>query len=160
MLGGEVVVVKDRDAAERSHGDGHGGLGDGVHGRGDAGDRKVDVPGELGVEIDSFGGEVDVVREEDDVIVGVGEALVEEAGGGEAVFDGDFGHGAGSCRGRGLIRVLEGDGCIVFDGIFGDDDLKVEVFGVVECGVFKSFPAGFRFGKSRTGKVQWRCVLL
>lgn len=79
LVGGGGVGVEDPDAAERGHGDGHVGLGDGVHGGGDAGDGERDAAAELGGEDDGVGGEVDVVREEDDVIVGVGVALVEEA---------------------------------------------------------------------------------
>ncbi|PRQ30344.1 hypothetical protein RchiOBHm_Chr5g0023581 [Rosa chinensis] len=38
---------------------------------------KRQAAGELGGEEDGIGGEVDVVREEDDVIIGVGVALVD-----------------------------------------------------------------------------------
>lgn len=132
MLGGEVVVVEDGDAAERRHGDGHGGLGDGVHGGGDAGDGEIEVAGELGGEIDGVGGEIDVVRKEDDVVVGVGEALVEEAGGREAVFDRVSGHGAG---------ILSPEVAEVGRGVLG---LEVRMWVMR---VFKSIP-GLRFGES------------
>jgi len=51
---------------------GHGVLGDGVHRGGDAGDGQRHAAGEAGGEIDGVGGEVDVPREEDHVVVGVG----------------------------------------------------------------------------------------
>lgn len=81
------VGVDDADAAEGGHGNGHVGLGDGVHGGRNAGDREGDAAAESGGQMDGVGGEVDVVRKEDDVIVGVGVALVEEPIGGEAVFE-------------------------------------------------------------------------
>lgn len=77
--------MDDGGAAEGGHGDGHGGLGDGVHRRGDARDREGEVPREARREVDGVGGEIDEAGVDDDVVVGVGDALGEEAGGGEAV---------------------------------------------------------------------------
>ena len=84
-LSGEVGV-DDSDAAERGHGGGHGGFGDGVHRRSD--DRSVEreAAREVGGERNIVGGEVDVVREENHVVVGVGVALVEQTRRREPVF--------------------------------------------------------------------------
>lgn len=88
--------MDDANAAKRSHGGGHVGLCDGVHGRGDAGDGKRDVAAESGGELDGLRGEVDVVGKEDDVIVGVGVTLVKEPLGGEPILAGK--HGGGSAE--------------------------------------------------------------
>ena len=84
-LSGEVGV-DDSDAAQRGDGGGHGGLGDGVHRRRD--DRSVEreAAREVGGERNIVGGEVDVVREENHVVVGVGVALVEQTRRREPVF--------------------------------------------------------------------------
>lgn len=70
--------MDDADATKSSHGGGHVGFGDGVHGGRDAGDREGDIAGESSSELDGVGGEVNVVRKEDDIVVGVGKSLVEE----------------------------------------------------------------------------------
>lgn len=70
-MSGSSVAVDDGGAAEGSHGDGHGCLGDGVHGGGDARDGELDVTGQAGREVDSVGGEVDVMREKYHIVVGV-----------------------------------------------------------------------------------------
>jgi len=90
------VAVDDGGAADGGHGGGHGRLGDGVHGRGDAGDGERHAAGEAGGEVDGVGGEVDVAREDDHVVVGVGDALREqprrrEAVGGEVAGAGHLG---------------------------------------------------------------------
>lgn len=77
--------MDDSDATEGGHGNGHGGLGDGVHRRGNAWDGEVVALGEAGGEVDGVGGEINEAGVDDDVIVGVGDALGEEAGGSEAV---------------------------------------------------------------------------
>ncbi|KAK9151531.1 hypothetical protein Syun_009840 [Stephania yunnanensis] len=65
---------------------GHGGLRDGVHRRGDAGDGEVDVACELRGEGDGLGREVDVVWEEDDIII-VGAELSTRRPGKEKIGD-------------------------------------------------------------------------
>lgn len=52
----------------------------GVHGGGDDRGADGDVPGELGLEIDGVGGEVDVTGVEDDVVVRVAHAWERESG--------------------------------------------------------------------------------
>lgn len=80
--------MNNSDSSECGHGGSHGRFGDGVHGRSNEGSRKRDVAAETGGEVDGIGGEVDVVREEDKVIVGVREAAVEKLLRGVTVFDG------------------------------------------------------------------------
>lgn len=78
-LSGDVaVIVDDSDSSEGGHSGGHVGLGDGVHGGSDAGDGERDALAEARGEGDGVGGEVDVVREEYHVVVGVGVSLREE----------------------------------------------------------------------------------
>lgn len=79
LLRDSVVVVNHTYSAERRHGNGHGGLGDGVHRRSDAGDGEGDVAAELSGEVDAVDREVDVAREKDDIIVSVRVALVEQS---------------------------------------------------------------------------------
>lgn len=86
LVGGGKVGVDDAKAAQRRHGGGHGTLGDGVHRGGDDWGEEREPAREVRGEGNVIGGEVDVVREEDDVIVGVGVATVEELGGGETVL--------------------------------------------------------------------------
>ena len=50
------IAVDDPDAAGLGHGDRHGGLGHGVHRRGDDGDVQEDVAGDSGADVD-FGGQ-------------------------------------------------------------------------------------------------------
>jgi len=52
----------------------------GVHGGGDDRGADGDVPGELGLEIDGVGGEVDVTGVENDVVVRVAHAWERESG--------------------------------------------------------------------------------
>jgi hypothetical protein len=75
--------VDDIEATKGRHSGGHGALDDDVHRGGeDQGEERNPACGEG----DVVGGEVNVVREKDDVIVGVGVATVEELGGGEPVL--------------------------------------------------------------------------
>ena len=55
LLGGLEVLVDDADAALLGHGDGHGGLGDGVHGGGDDRDVERDGAGEAGARVGGGG---------------------------------------------------------------------------------------------------------
>lgn len=87
-LSGDVaVVVDDSDPSEGGHGGGHVGLRDGVHRRGDAGDGEGHAPAEARGEGDGVRGEIDVVREEDDVVVCVGVSLREELLRRETIFE-------------------------------------------------------------------------
>lgn len=81
------VAVDDGGAAEGGHGDGHGCFGDGVHRGGDARDGEWDVTGQSSRELDSVGGKVDVMREKNHIVVGVGKTLREESGGRKAVIE-------------------------------------------------------------------------
>lgn len=72
------------------------GLRNGVHGGGNAGDGKRDVTGEPGGELHRLSGKVNVVRKEDDVVVGVGVTLVEEPLGGKAILAGGHDDGGSS----------------------------------------------------------------
>ena len=81
--------MDDTDATKSSHGGSHVGFGDGVHGGRDAGDREGDIAGETGSELDGVSGEVNVVRKEDDIVVGVGKSLIEELFSCKAVLHGD-----------------------------------------------------------------------
>lgn len=87
LLGGRIIGVNNANGAEGSHGGGHGGLGDGIHGRGNAWSGEGDVTGEAGGERNSIGREVDVVGQEDNVVIGIGVALVEEPNSWESVLD-------------------------------------------------------------------------
>jgi hypothetical protein len=83
LVDSREVRVNDTEATKGCHRGGHGTLNDDVHRGGeDRGDERNPVRGEGEV----VGGEVDVVWEKDDVIVGVGVATVEELGGGELVL--------------------------------------------------------------------------
>lgn len=86
LLGGGAVGVNDADATGSSHCSGHVALGDGIHRGGDAGGGKLDVASEVGGKRNGVGREVDVMRKEDDVIVGIRVALVEEFISRETVF--------------------------------------------------------------------------
>lgn len=87
-LSGDVgVIVDDPDPSEGGHRGGHVRLRDGVHRRGDAGDGEGHAPAEARGERDGVGGEVDVVREEDDVVVGVGVSLRKELLRREPIFE-------------------------------------------------------------------------
>mmetsp|Transcript_5782 Transcript_5782/g.23895 ORF Transcript_5782/g.23895 Transcript_5782/m.23895 type:complete len:547 (-) Transcript_5782:55-1695(-) len=79
------VVVEEAGAAHGGHGDRHVGFGDGVHGRGDDGGADADITSQFGREVHVGRGEVDVTGVEDDIIVGVADALAEKLGGAEAV---------------------------------------------------------------------------
>ena len=68
-LGG-AVVVDDTKTALQGHVDGHLVLGDGVHGRGHEGRLEGDALGDGRVESDLGGGEADVSRHHEEVIVG------------------------------------------------------------------------------------------
>ena len=61
--------MHDAHASEKGHVDCHVGLGDGVHGRGGEGRFEGDGAGEFGGEVDAGGGEADVTREEEEVVV-------------------------------------------------------------------------------------------
>lgn len=70
LLVGRAVVVNDTQTTLQSHVDGHLVLGDGVHGRGDEGGLEGDslcygrIKGNIG------GGETNVARQEEEIIVG------------------------------------------------------------------------------------------
>lgn len=77
-MGDWGIGVYDTDATKSSHGGSHIGFGYSVHGGRDAGDGEGDVASKPGSELDGVSGEVNVVRKEDDIVVGVGKALIEE----------------------------------------------------------------------------------
>lgn len=66
---GRAVVVDDTDATLQSHMDGHLVLGDRVHGGGDEGGLERDALRDGGIEGDVGGGEANVARQEEEVIV-------------------------------------------------------------------------------------------
>lgn len=80
--------MDDTDAAKRSHGRSHVGFGDGVHGGRNAWNGERDIAGESGSKLDRVSGEVNVVRKEDDIVVGVGKSLIEELFSCKAVLHG------------------------------------------------------------------------
>ena len=63
-------MVDDTDTALESHVNGHLVLGDGIHGRGDQGHLEGDALGDGGIEGDGRGGEANVTRKEQEIIVG------------------------------------------------------------------------------------------
>ena len=73
------VAVQDADAAVPGHGDGHPGLGDGVHGRRDERDAR-DLAGQPGRRVDLARDDVGLARLEQHVVVGEPQ-LGEEVGG-------------------------------------------------------------------------------
>ena len=66
------VAVDDAEAALLGHGDGHAGLGDGVHGGGHEGGGEGDTAGEAGLRADLGGDYVGVGGNEEDVVKGQG----------------------------------------------------------------------------------------
>ncbi|WOL08855.1 hypothetical protein Cni_G17608 [Canna indica] len=103
LTGGGVIAVDDGAPTEGDHGDGHGGLGHGVHGRGDAWDGEGETAGESRGEVDDVGWKVDVAGEDDDIVVRVGDALGEKLRRREAVLHLVVGLGS---RSRGLEGSL------------------------------------------------------
>ena len=81
LLGGFQVLVDDPETAKLGHGDGHGGLGDGVHRRRDDRDVERDGAGEAGAGVGGGGQDLGVAGNQQHVVEG--ERLVD-AGGGEA----------------------------------------------------------------------------
>ncbi len=80
LLGRFEVLVDDAQAALLGHGDRHGGLGDGVHGRGDDRDVERDGAGEAGAGVGGGGQDLGVAGHEQHVVEGerlldAGEAL-------------------------------------------------------------------------------------
>lgn len=104
LFGRRIIVVNDANGAEGGHGGGHGGLGNGVHRGGNAGSGEGEVTGEAGAEGNSIGREVDVVGQEDNVVIGIGVALVEEPDSGESVVDTVHGGNGNKMYGRWWIR--------------------------------------------------------
>lgn len=66
---GRAVVVDNTQTALQSHVDGHLMLGDRVHGRGQEGRLQGDALGDGRVEVDLGGGEADVARQDQEVVV-------------------------------------------------------------------------------------------
>ena len=78
LLGGFQVLVDDAEAAKLGHGDGHGGLGDGVHGGRDDRDVERDGAGQPGAGVG--GGRQDLGVAGDQQHVVEGERLVDARG--------------------------------------------------------------------------------
>ena len=109
LLGGHVVV-DESEAAVEGHGDGHAGLGDGVHIRGD--DRNVEPEGigEGGGGIGVAGENLGVKRREGDVVEGErGGEIGAEEGVGRQVKLGVGGGGLGAGGARGTRRRALGN---------------------------------------------------
>jgi len=123
------VAVHDGGGAEGGHGRGHGGLGDGVHRGRDAGDGERHAAGEARGEVDGVGGEADVPRQEDDVVVGVGDALREEPRRREAVV-GEVGPARRHWLIRWGFRVF---GCGGGGGGGGNEGRRVKTEESVAC---------------------------
>ncbi len=96
------IVMDEAEAAVEGHGDGHPGLGDGIHVRGDDGDLEMKALRESGLERGVAGEDFRVLRGKSDVVVGEGDALLggEKGVGGliEGVVNGR-GRGRGGCHG-------------------------------------------------------------
>jgi hypothetical protein len=86
LVGSGEVGVDNIEATKGRHSGDHGALGDGVHRGGEDQGEERNPAHEMRGEGDVVGGEVNVVWEKDDVIVGVGVAMVEELGGGEPIL--------------------------------------------------------------------------
>ena len=78
LLGGFQVLVDDAEAALLGHGDGHGGLGDGVHRRRDDRDVERDGAGEAGAGVGGGGQDLGVAGDQQHVVEG--ERLVDARG--------------------------------------------------------------------------------
>ena len=78
LLGRSTIRVYNSDTTKGSHGSSHVSFGDSVHRGGNAGDRERDIAGEVGRQGHSIGGEVNVVREKDNIVVGIRVALAEQ----------------------------------------------------------------------------------
>lgn len=74
LLGG-AVVVDDTEATLKSHVNGHLVLSHSVHGRRDKGSLEGDALGDVGVEHDLGGGEANVARKDEEIIVGQATVL-------------------------------------------------------------------------------------
>ena len=95
--------MHDSHAPQQRHVDGHVGLRHGVHGAGGEGGLEGDVAGEFGGEVDGAGGEADVARQQQEVVVGQAADLgvVHQGVDGDAVAV-----GVGFEEGEGLGGVL------------------------------------------------------
>lgn len=69
LLGG-AVVVDDTNTTEKSHSDGHLGLGDSVHGGGHKRSLEGDLLGQSSLERDLVGGEINLAGEHEEIVVG------------------------------------------------------------------------------------------
>ena len=97
LLRNGAVVVDDAETALQRHGDGHARLSHGVHGRGNEGQRELDVARNTGLKRHDLCAEVNMTRHEQEVVVGVALALGEKVLGAEAVdevdgLEGNLGH--------------------------------------------------------------------
>lgn len=119
LLLGRAVVVDDTDSALQSDMDGHLVLGDGVHGGGDEGGLESDALGDGGIERNLGGGETDIARQNEEVVVsqttvnlGVHQILNTEAITGVVLLEDllglgviqDLGDAVGSTSGRHFAR--------------------------------------------------------
>ncbi|KAE8100370.1 hypothetical protein FH972_018277 [Carpinus fangiana] len=86
LVDSREVGVDDTEATKGRHSGGHGALGDDVYRGGEDRREERNPTREACGEGDIVDGEVNVVREKDDVIIGVGVATIEELGGGELVL--------------------------------------------------------------------------
>lgn len=102
LLLGRHVVVDEAETAVEGHGDGHAGLGDGVHVRGNDRNMEPEGVGEGGGGVGGAGENLGVKRREGDVVEGErgGEIGAEKGVGRQVKFGvGGGGDGAGGARG-------------------------------------------------------------
>lgn len=164
LLLGAHVVVDDTHTTHQTHGDGHLGLGDRVHGRREERSVEGDVLGHLGAEADVGSGEVDESGKNEKVVVSettvlarvdeLGHAKTIASGIGLEVLErlrrredrrvlGDLetvasGHGCVSRRKgyeRERERGREGKGMFGVGGSFGKEQVKKEGAGRTSNGV-------------------------
>jgi hypothetical protein len=69
LLLDRAVVVDHTNTTKQSHVNGHVGLGDGVHGRRGEGSLECDITGKLRGQVDLGGGEANVTRQKEEVVV-------------------------------------------------------------------------------------------
>ena len=110
LLLGRHVVVDEAETAVEGHGDGHAGLGDGVHIRGDDRNMEPEGVGEGGGGVGGAGENLGVKRREGDVVEGErGGEIGAEKGVGRQVKIGVGGGGDGAGGARGTRRRALGN---------------------------------------------------
>lgn len=72
------IVMDESDTTDSSHGDSHGSFRDSIHGGRDTGSTQLDMFGEESREVNRISREIDEARMEDDIVVSVRNALMEQ----------------------------------------------------------------------------------